>query len=481
MPKTITVKLPGAVPTTLTAGSFCAPCEAETLQAQTQAVQETYQNNSSAVVLPGDAPWEGPLVFEGKFTGDGRFIQPKALAWDAEQFPMPLRYAPEDIGAHGGAQVIGLIETLTRKDDGSVWGTGIIDTSTDLGNRVFQGLQKGTIKGVSADLDSTELEVRLKKEIYDEYVAMMEEIFSDDAAEPSEEAPLEADENGYVKVGEFAADDEALYITSARVRAATLVDIPAFAEAYVALVEPDAVAASAQQSASSMVASAPINPPSEWFESALTEVTPLTITADGRVFGHIAAWGTCHTGFSGTCVTPPFSRTNYAHFRVGALHTAEGSEVAVGHIVMDTGHANLALSAGAAAAHYDDTGTAMADVSSGEDGFGIWVAGALRPGVTDEQLRTLRSSPMSGDWRNVGGNLELVGILAVNIPGFPVPRTKALVAGGYTSTLLIPVDGETVVGEPVKEPSKVEIFAAEALALTVKGWADQVGSISNGL
>lgn len=475
MSKSYTVKLPGKSPVTLTAGSFCAPCEAATLQAQTAAVQKSYQIDPGEA--PSDAAWEGPLIFEGRFTGDGRFINKDALFWDASQLPMPLRYAPEDMGAHGGAQVIGLINSLERRDDGAVWGTGIIDTSTELGYRVYQGLQKGTIRGVSADLDDFELEVRLKQEIYEEMKASMEEfmaVMEGEEPEEKEEEEPEADENGYVKVGEYAADDEVAYMTSARIRAATLVDIPAFVEAYVALVDGEA-AIEASAAPSVLVAGAPVNPPSSWFTANLDGPTPLTFTEDGRVFGHIALWGTCHTGYAGACVTPPFSRTNYSWFRTGALHTDDGQELAVGRIVMDTGHAGSSLSAAPAAAHYDDTGTAMADVAAGEDQYGIWVAGALRPGVTAEQLRALRSSPMSGDWRDVGGNLELVGVLAVNIPGFPVPRAKALVAGGRTSTLIRPVDGETVVEEQKKEPSKVEIFAAKALQVTVSKWAAEVG------
>src|SRR5690606_35995190 len=76
------------------------------------------------------------------------------------------------------------------------------------------------------------------------------------------------------------------------------------------------------------------------------------------------------------------------------------------------------------------TGLGGADVHVGEDKFGIWVAGAVRPGVTPEQLRTLRASPLSGDWRYINGSLELVGALAVNLPGFPIPRTQAVIASG---------------------------------------------------
>ena len=86
-------------------------------------------------------------------------------------------------------------------------------------------------------------------------------------------------------------------------------------------------------------------------------------------------------------------------------------------------------------AHYDNTGTAVADVAVGEDEFGIWVAGAIRPGATPSQVEALSRSSLSGDWRRIGGNLELVAALSVNTPGFPLAvvasgRVEALVASG---------------------------------------------------
>lgn len=456
---------------TLTADGFCAPCVAQELQAQTAAVQATYFNSDGSpdAVVDTDAAWEGPLIFEGQFTGDGRFIDNNAISWDDAQFPMPLRYAPEDIGAHGGAQVVGLINTLTRKDDGGLWGTGIIDTTTELGARVYAGLQKGTIKGVSADLDAVELELRVKKEIYDAFQDLFAEEGPSDEKEPEEN-------DGYVTVGEYAADDEIMFVTGARMRAATLVDIPAFVNAYVSLTAGGEPKVEAKISDYAMVASgAPVNPSAAWFQAALTEPTPVTVTADGRIFGHIALWGTCHTGFQNSCVTPPYSATNYGWFRTGALQTAEGVEIPVGHITVDTGHAPAGFGAAPAASHYDNTGTCVADVAAGEDTHGIWISGALRPGLSEETLRVLRSAPMSGDWRSVGGNLELVHILAVNQPGFPVPRTKALLASGRTQSLFLPTGAatfsETEVEEP-EAPSKFEDFAAKAEALRIAQWAE---------
>jgi len=96
-------------------------------------------------------------------------------------------------------------------------------------------------------------------------------------------------------------------------------------------------------------------------------------------------------------------------------------------------HAGRRLAASDTAAHYEHTGVAVADVAAGEDEHGIWIAGTLRSTVTDEQVEVLRASPLSGDWRSIGGKLELVAALAVNSPGFPIPR--ALVASGRVKAL----------------------------------------------
>lgn len=181
----------------------------------------------------------------------------------------------------------------------------------------------------------------------------------------------------------------------------------------------------------------PMRPPAEWFQDPkLNAPTPLTITDDGRVFGHLATWGVCHIAHNDQCVTAPHSATNYAYFRTGALLTREGKEVAVGQITLDTTHAGPKLNHMSAANHYENTGKAVVDAAAGEDRFGVWVAGALRPSVTADQVRALRAAPLSGDWRRVGGNLELVAALSVIVPGFPVPRPTGLVASGQVQSLV---------------------------------------------
>lgn len=386
-----------------------------------------------------DGRWEGVIAREGEITGDGRMIDDGALRWD--DLPIPLRVAFKDVGGHDGAEVCGRVETVERRDGGDIYATGTFDLGSAVGAEAFRQVSEQMSNGVSIDTDDVAFRVMERE----------------DANVPGASSDDSPDEGGRVQVMQVAPDDSIMVIESARLRAATLVAVPAFATArvYAAGQAPstpetserdengDSEAEMARSadadplSRDSLTAAAiPTAPPEAWFKDpALTGPTALVVEDDGRVYGHIAAWGTCHIGQVGKCVEPPTSPSNYAYFRTGALRTAEGTSVAVGHLTMGTGHAGPRDSANAAAEHYDNTGTVFADVAAGEDAYGIWVAGSLRPGITAEQVRVARSAPISGDWRTIRGSLELVGALAVNVPGFPVPRPQGLLASGEVKSL----------------------------------------------
>lgn len=386
-----------------------------------------------------DGRWEGVIAREGEMTGDGRLIEDGALRWD--DLPIPLRVAFKDVGGHGGAEVCGRIETVERRDGGDIYATGTFDLGSAVGAEAFRQVSEQMSNGVSIDTDDVTFRIMAKADMPEA-----------DVADSGNESDTGTDAEGRVKVAAMSSSDELTVIESARLRAATLVAVPAFATAriYAAGQAPanpsedaepeetlEASAEPVSQSRDSLTAAAiPTAPPEAWFKDpALTGPTALVVEDDGRVYGHIAAWGTCHIGQIGKCVEPPTSPSNYAYFRTGALQTAEGTSVAVGHLTMGTGHAGPRDSANAAAEHYDNTGTVFADVAAGEDAYGIWVAGSLRPGITAEQVRVARSAPISGDWRTIRGSLELVGALAVNVPGFPVPRPQGLLASGEVKSL----------------------------------------------
>lgn len=184
-------------------------------------------------------------------------------------------------------------------------------------------------------------------------------------------------------------------------------------------------------------AAAPVRPPAHWFDDpSLPGPTPLSITADGQVKGHLALWNVCHFGLQDVCRMAPHSNTGYQYFQTGSVLTADGTQRRVGRITLGTGHANLRLGYIPAADHYDNTGTGVAIVAAGEDSYGIWVAGSTVPDVSEAKIAELRRSPLSGDWRPTPKGLELVAALAVNTPGFPVVglnaagKVQSLVAAG---------------------------------------------------
>lgn len=455
--------------------------------------------------------WSSLLAPIGVETGDGRRFSADALSH--RDLPLPLRWHREDEGGHKKVVVVGTIDDVEYRPDG-VYGTGVLfDPDPQQMPRLAEDvaearllLEKKAI-GPSVDLDDMEYSVL--------------------------EAAPDANPNARPKVD----------VTKGRISAATLVQIPAFAETRgVEMREVDAVSYAATRAVlasaaggyeevvsvpgwtptdmlagsddpdlahrifawsdadglgyfpirkwvdgrpvvvreaaafalraldlgapdtipddeletlrgrlaayathplddlvyddeETLVASAaPVDPPAEWFTNPeLDGPTPLTVTPEGRVYGHLATWRTCHTGF-GQCVTAPKSRTNYAYFHTGEVLTAEGEPIAVGRITLGGGHADTRLGFQAAIEHYDNAGACAALVRAGEDKHGIWLAGATAPEVDDLKVAALRRHPPSGDWRRIGGNMELIGALAVNTPGFPVPRAR--VASGAPQALV---------------------------------------------
>jgi hypothetical protein len=214
--------------------------------------------------------------------------------------------------------------------------------------------------------------------------------------------------------------------------------------------------------------------PAEWFTNPeLPMPTPVTVTKEGRVFGHIAQWGVCHVGLGlsigmdDTCTEAPHSPTNYAYYRTGVVDTDQG-EIPVGNLTMGIGHAPDKASARATIAHYDNVNAVVADVVTGEDEHGIWFSGAMRPNLTDDQIRAFKGATLSGDWRMIGGELELVAALAVNVPGFGIPRLSLAASGGRQTALvaagLIRRDAVMIPEHLTPDPSTVKAFADAVVA-----------------
>jgi hypothetical protein len=219
-------------------------------------------------------------------------------------------------------------------------------------------------------------------------------------------------------------------------------------------------------------------PPTDHFANPhLGEPTKLTVTADGRVYGHLATWDQPHIGYDGKLVYPPKNASGaYEYFRQSAVVCSGGEVVPVGIITMNTGHADESLSADAASAHYDNTGTMVAAVNVGEDAIGIWLAGSMLPDVGPDLRTRFGLARVSGDWRQPapGKGLELIAALSVPNPGFPVRQNAELLAsdrytlaasgrvlqadGGEVRTFICA--GAAVVDEAQQEALNVAVQAA---------------------
>jgi hypothetical protein len=171
-------------------------------------------------------------------------------------------------------------------------------------------------------------------------------------------------------------------------------------------------------------------PPREWFREP-TDVTPqgaLTITDEGRIFGYLAPADVPHRSFQNKRVTVPMRTVDYSKWLGGEALVADGRAVA-GVITMNCGHASMNpndWSYSHRQEHYDNTCSVVAKAAIGENKHGVWIAGALEPGVTAEQVSKMLGCRLSGDWkphRRRSGWHEFVAALLVPVPGFAMGRS----------------------------------------------------------
>jgi len=445
--------------------SYDEVLEASVLSARAAAARERVLLADGHIETTEGAAFRIPLVIpEDLESGDGRKFKKGAI--EIRELPLPLMWQIKSAEGHNGSVVVGRIDTMERVENGIGNATGVFDSGA-YGQEAERLVREGFIRGVSADLDQFEA--------------------SQHTVELSE------DEDA----GKIGTDK--LMITHARVMAVTLVPKPAFQECQIYLVnndkkqedivvpdgiyvdEMDPIEASALVACGLVAGSVPVVPPRSWFDNPrLTQATPLTVDDDGKVFGHIAAWHVDHIGMSfGT--RPPRSKSKYAYFHTGVIRTDDGKDMPVGQLTLAGGHASLEASAAEASRHYDDTASAIADVHAGEDAFGIWVAGSLRPGVTPEQVRALRASAPSGDWRPIKGQLELVAVCQVNVPGFPIARARvasgavmALVAAGAQVLARMKSDPVAELSSRIEKLEQLENTQLSAKADVAKAKFDEV-------
>lgn len=160
--------------------------------------------------------WHGVLAPEGVTTGDRRKFGVDSLRW--RELPLPLMWQMETAQGHDGAVLVGRIDEITREyqDDGTTLlpGRGVFDISP-YAAEAARLIDSKMMRGVSVDVDDATFHFENLEGIT---------LSSEDLV---------------------AGDDVVQAIDDGRISGATLCTIPAFEEAFVALLSDLSLAASA--------------------------------------------------------------------------------------------------------------------------------------------------------------------------------------------------------------------------------------------
>lgn len=389
--------------------------------------------------MPQYAAWEGILTVEGVESGDSRLFSLGSLDW--AQLPQPLMYQPANTGGHSGSVLVGQITNIMRHSN-QLRGVGVIDLGTDNGKEVHRLMSQKLLNGVSVDVDKVK-------------DADVEMVFADDFNKP-----------------------RMTIFHRGRVRGATLVAFPAFTEAQIFLTD-DLLTASAVGeiyadpeilTAATHTITIPDLPPANWFNEP-TDVDikgALTITDEGRVYGLLAPKNTTHRAVK---TKVPTKNVDYSRFMGRETLVEGGGRVVTGVITMNCGHAATQNygSLENRIEHYDNSCSVVADVKIGESKDGsVWVAGALKHFVSPEQVSTMMSCTLSGDWQphpDRPGVREFIAALLVPVPGFAMARTGASVAyeDGALVSSAVPVEFlETAAADMMAKKQELAIAAINA-------------------
>lgn len=383
------------------------------------------------------AEWQGVLTLEGVESGDGRLFRMGSLDW--AQLPQPLMYQPANTGGHSGSVLVGQIQNIWR-DGNKVYGSGIIDLAArfngeDIGKEVFRLMSEEFLNGVSVDVDK----------VKDADVTYQYGNLPGEPVHPLEKPTMTVFNRG-------------------RIRGATLVAFPAFVEARIHL-SGDVLTASAvgrvltmecgcdqPLTAAAHTITIPDVPPAWWFSQPAPEEIKgaFTITDEGRVFGCLAPAGVTHRSVKRKVPrNVDYSRYMGAETLVAGADGSIG-RVKTGPVTFNCGHADTDPTVYGTLdnrkKHYDNSCSVFADIAIGEDREGnVWVAGAIKPYASAEQIQQAMSCRLSGDWQphqDRPGVTEFIAALLVPVPGFASARKEASVtlSEGALVASTIPVE-----------------------------------------
>ena len=204
-------------------------------------------------------------------------------------------------------------------------------------------------------------------------------------------------------------------------------------------------------------------PPAWWFDEPV-DVSPdlaFTVTDQGRVFGFVAPRDVPHRSYPNRTVVVPIDKVDMSKWMKHDGALTDSGWMRAGPITMGCGHANPhSTDYAGRVEHYDNSCSIVACAAAGVARDRIWVAGALLPGVTADQIARMWTMRLSGDWqphREKPGWQEFIAALLVPAPGFagssdrlrPPAQASVRMKGNMLVASAVPVRYEvTAVREP---------------------------------
>lgn len=385
--------------------------------------------------MPADAPaedrtpfWAVLMLLGVETQEDPEFNRLFGEAVPRREFPMPLWW--EDSSAHGAGEfaLVGRVDEF-HQDGFPLLATGSFDNTLEAAQRALDGIANGA-DAISVDF--------------------------------SFEEPTE------IQCTEYDPDDpgwclrQRLYAPRIAIGGATLCGLGAFAQARISLTgypsvtaeaappvaepppcedcEEDSpeviILASVQAVAASLAL--PVYPASHFRPPPdLPADQPLTITADGHVYGRACPPTECHRGNPTSCSPPPVD-PDFSEFLLTPVTLDDGTRVMTGPLTFrgDAHVATPGLSIASVRAAYDNSATVAGLVTMGRDERGDWYSGVIRPGLSEDELWEITAcGQVSGHWQPVGRATRLAALHIVPTPGFP-QRGRSIAASG--APVLIP-------------------------------------------
>lgn len=378
-------------------------------------------------------------------TGDGREIASSGAG--VRELPRTIFAQFAQMPGHGGSVPVGTLQEVTFEDDGNVSGRGWLADLAIVREQLVPMIASKILFHNSVDL----------AEVTVEYVWK-----SDDPADGADYWTL----------------DKILF-TKSNIAATTIVGVPAFADARIALdeitaalvesdselewdLDPDHFTYHIEAHDEIMASLGAIDAGVSWDDFHMPEPdvpTAHTVDEHGRIFGHLAKWGECHEGREDVCILAP-RPMSYATFNKGKVLTDKGM-AETGPIFFLGGHPDKPLDVTQIDKAYGGIENAWGDVRVVDGRIGPWYSGRVRPDMPANSIYAARASAVSGHWKRG----ELQAVVSVNQPGYLIPGTEIRADRGGASF----EEGEIVdlvasLRLPPADPEKMR----EAVAAEVK-------------